>query len=81
MREITICYPRPELQRENCWGIHFSITDPKSHWKQIYTWCWETFGHPATDPDTGEYGGWNYHGGWIYFYKEEYATMYTLRWL
>ena len=45
----------------------------------LYDWLWE-LGHPGTDPDTGVYSGWDYHGGWIYFYKEEYVTAFLLRW-
>lgn len=46
----------------------------------LYDWLWETFGHPGTDPDTGVYGGWDYHGGWIYFYREDYVTVFKLKW-
>ena len=46
----------------------------------LYKWLWDSFGHPGTDPDTGEYSGWDYHGGWIYFYEEKYVTIFLLRW-
>ena len=63
------------------WQIHLSLTDPESMWKTVFEWCWATFGHPGTDPDTGVKSNWDYHGGWIYFYEEKYVTMYVLRWL
>ena len=46
----------------------------------LYDWLNVTFGHPGTDPDSGVYSGWDYHGGWIYFYKEEYVALFNLRW-
>jgi hypothetical protein len=47
---------------------------------EIWNWCWATFGHPGTDPDTGVKSEWDYHGGWLYFYDEKYVTMFILRW-
>ena len=46
----------------------------------LYDWLWES-GHPGTDPDTGVFSGWDYHGGWIYFYREELVSAFLLRWL
>ena len=65
---------------KNRWEIHFSITNPASNWKEIWEWCWQSFGHPGTDPETGVYSGWDYHGGSIYFYNEKCVTMFVLRW-
>lgn len=62
------------------WIVHYSLTDPASDWRKVYEWCWETFGHPGTDPDSGAYHNWDYHGGYIYFYDEKCVTMFTLRW-
>lgn len=62
------------------WEMHYSLTDPVSKFTEIWKWCWATFGHPGTDPDTGVKSGWDYHGGWIYFYDEKYVTMFILRW-
>ena len=61
--------------------MHFSITDPRSHWRDVWQWCRATFGHPGTDPETGVTSDWDYYGGWIYFYNEKCVTMYNLRWL
>ena len=65
----------------NRWDLNFSLTNPESQWHQVWRWCWDTFGHPGTDPDSGIKSDWDYHGGWIYFYNEKYVTMYILRWL
>ena len=45
----------------------------------LYKWLWE-LGHPGTDPDTGVYSGWDYHGGWIFLYDEKLVTAFMLRW-
>lgn len=71
--------PMPVKDRVK-WRVHFSLTDPASHWREVWEWCWQTFGHPGTDPDTGVYSGWDYHGGDIYFYDKKCVTMFTLRW-
>lgn len=68
---------RPDRNR---WEIHFSLTDPTSKFQEVWEWCWQTFGHPGTDPDTGAYSGWNYHGGWIYIFDEESVLIFTMRW-
>jgi hypothetical protein len=62
------------------WEMHYSLTDPASKFMEIWNWCWATFGHPGTDPDTGVKSEWDYHGGWLYFYDEKYVTMFVLRW-
>ena len=41
----------------------------------LYDWLNSTFGRPGIDRS-----GWDYHGGWIYLYKEQYLTMFMLRW-
>ena len=46
----------------------------------LYKWLWNSFGHPGTDPDTGVHSGWDYHGGWIYFYDEKWVNAFLLRW-
>jgi hypothetical protein len=53
---------------------------PKDWPFELWGWLHDTFGHPGTDPDSGEYSGWDYHGGWIYIYKEEVLLMFKLRW-
>lgn len=63
------------------WQVHYSLTHPESIWREVWDWCYTTFGHPGTDPETGEESSWDYQGGWIYFYDEKYVTMYTLRWV
>lgn len=62
------------------WETHYSLTDPRSPWRQEWDWCWQTFGNPGTDPDTGVKSSWDYHGGWLYFYDEKYVTMFLLKW-
>lgn len=62
---------RPDRNR---WEIH------DSQWGEVFKWCWQTFGHPGCDPDTGVKSNWDYHGGWIYFFDEKCVMMYTLRW-
>ena len=62
------------------WEMHYSLTDPASKFMEVWKWCWATFGHPGTDPDTGVKSGWDYHGSWLYFYEEKYVTMFILRW-
>jgi hypothetical protein len=43
----------------------------------LYSWLFETFGNNiGMDSDSP----WDYHGGWIYFYKEECVTLFNLRW-
>lgn len=43
----------------------------------LYQWLFETFGlNQGMDRDSG----WEYHGGWIYFYKEEHVSAFLLRW-
>ena len=46
----------------------------------VYSWLWRTFGHPGCDPEDGVISGWDYHGGWIYFYKEEHVSAFLLKW-
>ena len=65
---------------KNRWQCHLSLTNPKSQYSVIHKWCWQTFGHPGTDPETGINSGWDYSGGCIYFYQEELAIMCNLRW-
>lgn len=62
------------------WEDYNSLFDPKSRWRAKFDWCWQTFGHPGTDPETGVKSSWSYHGGWIYFYDEKYVSMYQLAW-
>ena len=68
---------KPKLNR---WEVHYSLTHPGSMLREVITWCWVTFGHPGTNPETGVKSLWDYHGGWIYFYDEKYVTMYSLKW-
>jgi hypothetical protein len=44
-------------------------------------WCWDKFGHPGTDPETGEYGGWNWDNYQTFMFdNEKDAIMFALRW-
>ena len=62
------------------WQVHYSVTHIASNWEEVLKWCWKTFGHPGTNPETGQKNSWNYQGGWIYFYDEKLVTMYSLKW-
>lgn len=62
------------------WEIHFSLTSLDSKFQEVWKWCWQTFGHPGCDPDTGVKSGWDYHGGWIYIYDERLVPLFLLRW-
>lgn len=65
-------------QRTNRWELYYVPQSPQ--WKQMFTWCWQTFGHPGTDPDSGVKSDWDYHSGYIYFYDEKCVVLYSLRW-
>jgi hypothetical protein len=80
MKIVNIPIPSRD-PHNNRWQMHFSLFDPASNWRSIWEWCWATFGHPKTDPETGQKSDWDYHGGWLYFYNEECVIMYLLRWL
>ena len=69
---------RPD--RDYKWEIHYSLTDPKSDWRLVREWCWSTFGHPGTDPETGVHSGWDYHGGWIKIRDDENMLLFKLKW-
>lgn len=43
----------------------------------LYGWLREAFG-PTLDED--ENSGWDYIGGHIYLYREDYVTAFMLRW-
>ena len=64
----------------NRWEIHFSLTNPESKFQEVWGWCWDVFGHPGTDPDTGIKSAWDYHGGYIYLFDKESVLMFSLRW-
>lgn len=61
----------------NRWEVYISLTSP---WSEVWNWCWQTFGHPGTDPDTGQMSSWDYAGGWIYLFDEESVLIFTMRW-
>ena len=63
----------PLRKNKNRWEVHYSLTHIQSNWREVLEWCWKTFGKP-------DKSSWGYHGGWIYFYDENYVTMYSLRW-
>lgn len=62
------------------WEVRYSLTNPQSNWREVFEWCWSTFGHPGTDPETGVKSAWDYHGGCLRFYDKETVLLYTLRW-
>lgn len=43
----------------------------------LYGWLREAFGNPLWEDSNSE---WDYQGGWIYFYREDYVTAFLLRW-
>jgi hypothetical protein len=74
---------RPDRDR---WEMYFSVNDPSSNTKQVHgwcwnmhEWCWNTFGPNGFITHTHD-RHWDYHGGWLYLYKEKYVTMFILRW-
>lgn len=69
-----------KVPSRNQWEVHYSLTNSDSNWSEVFEWCWRTFGHPGTDPNTGTTSSWDYHGGRLYFYDEKCATMYALKW-
>lgn len=64
--------------RQYKWEWYYSPQGPEM--MKLWQWCWDTFGHPGTDPDTGVYSGWDSHGGWIKFREEKDAMLFKLRW-
>ena len=45
----------------------------------LYGWLW-ALGNPLSDLAGEKSSGWDYHGGWIYFYDEKLVTAFMLRW-
>lgn len=43
----------------------------------LYRWLHETFGPTLAEDDNS---GWDYIGGHIYLYREDYVTAFLLRW-
>ena len=43
----------------------------------LYSWLLETFGATLSEDDNS---GWDYIGGHIYLYREDYVTAFLLRW-
>lgn len=73
-------FPLRKNQNQNRWEVHYSLTHPESTWQEVWEWCFKTFGHPGTDPETGVKSLWDYNGGWLHFYDDKYVTIYNLRW-
>lgn len=73
-------HPLQKNTKLNRWQVYHSLIDPESDSREVWEWCWQTFGHPGTHPETGVKNSWDYRGGWIYFYDEKCVTLYTLRW-
>ena len=78
-------FPNPEWR----WDYHpvqqrwETYCHPHEWPYELFQWLWATFGHPGTDPESGnqcEHSGWDYHGGWIYLYREDYLALFKLRW-
>lgn len=67
-------------EKNKRWTVHYSLTDPSSYRQEVWKWCWQTFGHPGTDPESGIKSQWDYHGGWLYLYSEEALAWFKLRW-
>ena len=45
----------------------------------LYGWLWE-LGNPLSDLAGAEHSDWDYHGGWIYFYREDLLSTFLLKW-
>jgi hypothetical protein len=67
---------RPDRDR---WEMHFSLNTPDSKINQVQEWCWNTFGPNGLITHTHD-RHWDYHGGWLFLYKEQHVTMFILRW-
>ena len=70
---------RWELDYQSCHQRWITYRAPMDWPFGLWAWLCD-FGHPGTDPDSGEFSGWDYHGGWIYFYDEKLVTAFLLRW-
>ena len=64
---------------DNRWDLWMNVLYPDRR-SLIYCWCWDNFGHPGTDPETGVKSAWDYNDGYIYFFDEKCVTMYILKW-
>jgi hypothetical protein len=45
----------------------------------LFEWLYRTFGHPL-DAESNAWGEWDFCGGWIYIYREDYLSLFLLRW-
>ena len=43
----------------------------------LYGWLREAFGNPRSEDASSE---WDYTGGHIYLYREDYVTVFLLKW-
>lgn len=59
----------PNLQR---WETY---RNPQTWSYELTAWMYQTFGPPSRD------NGWDYHGGSLYFWREDYKNWFTLRWV
>jgi hypothetical protein len=78
MELITINKNNTHLGRDY-WEIHCNLADVRQYF-EILDWCWDTFGDPNTDSDTGLRSSWDCLNGLIYLYDETYVTLFLLRW-
>ena len=63
--------------REERWETYRTPID----WPEgLYGWLW-AIGNPLCDLAGKKSSGWDYHGGWIYFYDEKLVTAFMLRWV
>lgn len=58
-------------KHNNKWFWYHSPQNPLHN---VYGWCVQTFGPP------GAMNNWDQHGGWYFFYDQEYVTAFKLRW-
>ena len=59
---------RPEYGRWETYRIPIDWPD------DMFNWLIDNFGRPNSSDK------WDLQGGWIYFYKEECASMFMLKW-
>ena len=77
---MTMPMPIKALLNGKSWVINFSLITREVSCLPVWEWCWDNFGHPGTDPETGVKSVWDYYSGWLFLYDEKAIVMYILKW-